>query len=68
MIKAEYAEAIKTMAKMCLDLAQNKDCLSCPFYNRRKGTCYFRQHIPLEYVEVINEEHTIVYEINEDKI
>lgn len=68
MIKTEYAEAIKTMAIMCRDLAENKSCLSCPFHNRKRGRCYFTEHIPLEYAKTIKEKHTIVYEINEDKI
>lgn len=68
MIKSEYAEAIKTMATMCRDLSHNKDCLSCPFYNKIKGGCYFIHHLPLEYTQVIKEEHTIVYEVNEENI
>lgn len=67
MIETEYAEAIKTLATMCRDIAQNTSCYDCDFYNTKKG-CYFSHHIPLEYTKVINEEHTVVYKINEENI
>lgn len=67
-IISEYANAIKTMSEMCRDLSKNKSCLSCPFYIRNIGKCYFMSHVPFEYKEVIKEEHTVLYEINEENI